>query len=619
MPVPAPYGRINTPPHIITRSGVSGANRPILNIRPKVRITASGQECGREVQVCLDDVNPCIYDPSSPVTVDRPGHNPSSWFEDDASFTPCGPPPGGFATPPSPSFPTIPINCKSVPEPQPQWRSGWEQNWTESNGVITAKPSSSQYVYSPKGCWRAPVNSSTTVPPEIVIRREAPKLGYTRSSFDLNMSYEITESEYAYPLEDWVQRQSVVESGLGIIPPSSNNPFAIHYSCPIWGRKSIAKICKIRQGVVGDLLDMRQFSFRSAPYLSTEITTQGFIPPFPGEPKFSNTKNYIYLNNQNGGNFSFTFTVVNVINPVTDVKVFRVSDNSGTYPDFTLPTYLSYNPNTLTISGTVIAPISVTMQAVNTTTGAIANFAIFVELGADPTAGGGDPRPSQVDIQGNLPFLNQDFLVYFPTASAVERDTPTAGYNRWYLGNDIIIEAPNMVRSRIQTSFWRQSIYYPQFALLMEGVLLSGAWGYTPDTTTMFTVNIYTTAYTPAGLYNIPIEMDLQQIPQALEPFWTDEPTKSQVNTDPDAFRARGITPLNPAGLWENNLVRNWPQIGNKIIYTSGFVSFEVTKANCPKPEGQSFVVIDNLDSRTDGFTVVSNPDPKKIYAVSKP
>lgn len=619
MPIPDPYGRAICP--YPTRNGVIGASRPILEIRQKVKMVGSQQQCGREVRVCLDDKSPCVYDPSSPVnTPGNYGHFPSAWFEDDLSFVPCNPNPNQQLPPlPPPSFPTIPINCKSVPEPKPQWRSGWEQNWTEAGGVITAKPPSSQYVYSPKGCWRAPVNSTGGGgSPEIVIRREAPKLGYTRSSFDLNMSYEITESEYAYPLEDWVQRQSVVEGGLGILPPPSNNPFTIHYPCPIWGRKSIAKICKIKQGVFGDLLDMRQFSFRSAPYLSTEIIRSG-IPPVPGEPKFTNTKNYVYINNPSGGTFNYTYTVVNVVNPTTDVKILRVSDASGVYPDYTLPTYLGFNPTLLQVYGTVVSPVTITAEATNTTTGIKTAFTIYVELGADPTAGSGSPRPEQVDIQGQLPFLNQDFLVYFPTASAVERDTPTAGYNRWYLGNDITIEAPNMVRSRIQTSFWRQAVYYPQFALVMDGVLLSGAWGYTPDTTTMFTVNIFTTAYTPAGLYQIPIELDLQQIPQALEPFWTDEPTKSQVNTDPDGFRARGATPLNPSGLWENNLVRNWPQVSGKIIYTSGFVSFEVTKANCPKPEGQSFTVIDSPDSKTNGFTVVSNPDTKKIHAFPKP
>lgn len=583
--------------------------QPILYIFPDERRgVGSTLECGTRYMVCTDPN--CIFLTGEwtnhPTFYDALTYTHHKKFV-DGNFSPCAPPiTTDVPAPDIPSYSGIPENCLTKKEPSPG--SGWEQNWVGTGGVgISIFPDQPNAKYSPRKCWRClSGNCGGTPPPnaEIVIKREAPKLAYYRSPIDLNMVYEISESDYAYPQEPWVQRTSVLQGGLGVIPPAANNPFTIHYPCPIYGRKSITKICRIRQSVFGDLLDMRQFSWGTAPFVSTEITRVTALPPIPGQPKFTNASNYKYVPST-GAAFSYTFTVAEVIDPATNVKIKNVQDSANVYADYTLPSYLTYNNGTLTISGIVPSDLIIMAEATNTATGNSALFPLYVVIGPDPTTGGGE-TPHQVDVYGQLPFINQDFLVYFPTASAVQRDFPTAGINTWYMGNDIYIECPNVVRSRLVNSFWAQSNYYPTFALPLDGILLSGAWGYVIDTTSMFSINIYTTSYTPTGLYNIPMDLDLQMIPQALEPYWTDQPTKEQVVASPEAFRDRGPTPQNPSGYWEGNLVRNWQQISNRIIYLNGFVSFEVTKDTCPKPEGKFVRVLDRPDLESNRFDVIA-------------
>ncbi len=589
--------------------------RPIIKERPKVRDVSGVLYCGRQVQVCNDTINPCIYDqPTYPPSLGdglSAPHYLSNWIDDESSFHPCAPTeitPPNLPGLPTPSFSGIPVNCKFPPEPEPTWRSGWSTNYDPNTGQPYAVASGN--VYSPRGCWKA--TGSTTYPDPVVIKAEPPKIEYSRIPIDLNMVYEINESEKGYPTQKWTLDPATIASGLGPQPGPSNNPMTIHYPCPIYGRKSIAKICKIKQQASGDLLDMRQFSFRSAPFISTEVVPNPTIHQ-PGAPYFTNTKAYYYTG-LTGGSVTFTFTTGNVLNPVTDLVVKSSTDGSGTYPPGTLPSYLTYNASTQTLTGTAPSDCAVTMEAVNTTTGYTELFTLTIRPGNEPNVGP-DPPPHVVQQMGFLPLLNQDFLVYLPTASAVERNTPRAGLNTWYVGNDITIVAPNIVRSKPEYSWWNRAYTLDPFNAVVSGVLLSGPWQYTPDTTTEFTVDIYTTSYTPAGTYDIPLALDLNSVPSPLAPYWDyDTALKAQANTDPDAFRQR-VDPGTGQILWEANLIRNYPEISNQILYIPGSVHFDVTKDTCPKPPGKSIRVIDRPDTATNAFDVVGGAPSGSFYS----
>ncbi len=324
----SPLGRISYP-------GLG--SRPILAERPRVRDVGGTLYCGRQVQICTDVFGPCIFDefisaPSFPPPITGDGlaykyHAPSPWFDDESSFHPCAPSQlvPNLPVLPTPSFTNIPSNCQTNKEPRPG--DNWEQNWVGTGGIsLTMFPDVPNAKYTPRKCWRCISGcsgGSTVTPPDIVVKREPPKIEYSRIPIDLNMIYEINESEKGYPTQKWTLDPDTIASGLGPQPGASNNPMTIHYPCPIYGKKSISKICKIKQLASGDLLDMRQFSWGTAPFVSTEITRLTALPPIPGQPKFTNASNYKYVPTT-GAAFSYTFTVAEVIDPAINVKIKKV-------------------------------------------------------------------------------------------------------------------------------------------------------------------------------------------------------------------------------------------------------------------------------------------------------